>query len=83
MLKLLEFLFMKPAGHIVSVGLGVVALVSSFFIHNANQQAIGAKNAVARTERANADATRKAAAAAAKSVDPAAGGVRNPHYRAD
>lgn len=83
MLKLLEFLLLRPAGQLLSAGVGLVALVSSFFIHNANQQAIGAKQAHARTERANADASKKAAAAAAKSVDPAAGGLRNPHYRAD
>ena len=83
MLQLMDFLFNKTLGRVLSAGVGLVALVASFFIHNANQRAIGARTAHAATERANAEVSKKAAAAAARSVDPAARGMLNPRYRAD
>lgn len=77
--KFLARLF-SPLGGILAASAAVLALVVSFA---SSQQQVGAAKAVNRQEKINADATRKAASAGARSVDPAAGGVLNPYYRQD
>jgi hypothetical protein len=76
----LGFVFGNPLGKLVAAAAGLSVLVLSFASH---QQSIGARKTEARQERANAVARKKADDAARRSVDPAAAGLRNPHYRAD
>lgn len=74
------FLFDNPLGRITAGVAGVLVLVSAFAIQ---QQSVGALKQKARQEKANAVASKAAAAAARRSLDPAVPGVLNPHYRAD
>lgn len=76
----LAFVFGNPLGKLAALSAGAAALVLSFAYH---QQSIGARKVEARQERANAVVRKKADDAARRSVDPAAAGMRNPHYRAD
>jgi hypothetical protein len=66
------------------LGVGAAALVGVIVwdqlrIHKAENR--GAERAIVKVERNNAEVAKKAGSAGRKSLDPAAGGLLNPHYR--
>lgn len=77
--KLAEFAFSK-AGKIAAA----VVVAAGLYIGFRNEQRqIGAHNLQVKKDKANAVAKKTVDAAAARSRDPGAGGVRDPHLRAD
>lgn len=69
---------------LIPIGIGAGVLVSVFAwdqlrIYRAETR--GAASALVKVERNNAEVSSKAGSAGRKSLDPAAGGVRNPYYR--
>lgn len=74
-------MFFNP-GLWVVIGVALVALFGVWQGDRAVQRSKGASTAIKTIEANNAAVTRKAASAAAKSVDPATSGLRLP-YRDD
>ena len=81
MKKLGEFLFDNPIGKLVSMGIGLVALISAYWVHIEKQRGIGERRAIEKVKANNEQVHKKASAASDKSLDPAARGVLNPYYR--
>lgn len=68
----------------VGLTAGVVAfLVGSCALRDHKLEKQGAAKAVAKIEKANTNAVKKADAVGRKSRDPAVSGVRDPYYTAD
>lgn len=78
--KALDFVFDIPLGKLAAGGAALLVMIGLFA---ADQQRRGGARVVAKVEKNNADVARKADAAARKSRDPGAAGVRNPYYRRD
>lgn len=75
-----DTVFGNALGRILAACLaGLVALKA----YGWTQQGVGAKKAVAKIEKANKHAVKKADEVGRKSRDPAARGVRDPYYSAD
>lgn len=68
----------------VGIAAGFVAVVvGSCALRDASLRNQGAQKAVAKIEKANKHAVKKADEVGRKSRDPAARGVRDPYYAAD
>lgn len=72
---------MLNIGSIAIVAVVIVALVALWQGDRALQRQKGASVAIEKVKTNNATLTRKADAAARKSADDAAPGLRNPNYR--
>lgn len=69
---------------LVPIGAGLALVVALFAwdrVRIWNAESRGADRALVKVERNNAEVTSKAGSAGRKSLDPAGGGVLNPHYR--
>jgi hypothetical protein len=79
MILVLEFLRTK-LGQYILIGASAVA---AFLVFVSHERSVGSRKAVAKIEQQDAVHVTKAQAAAKRSADPAARGVRDPYVRAD
>ncbi len=76
-------LFLTPLFKIGATALVVLVLVGSCALRDASIRKQGEQKAVAKIEKANKNAVKKADEVGRKSRDPAARGVRDPNYSGD
>lgn len=76
-------LFLTPLFKIGATAAVALVVVGSCMLRDASIRNEGAQKAVAKIEKANKHAVKKADEVGRKSRDPASRGVRDPYYAAD
>lgn len=72
------------AARLIPLAIGAAAVTGYFawdYVRIQKAETRGAERALVKVERQNAELKTKAGSAGRKSLDPSAGGLRNPYYR--